>query len=342
MAKVLVIATSKHTHGGITAVLKLYEDSSMWQSNHCVWIGTHRDGNNFRKVLYLLKALVQYICLLPFYDIVHIHFSLSTSAKRKYPFFRLAKLWGKRTVIHLHCGSQIDDNWSPVYQKMFQQCDCGIVLSESLKANVEKHIGKNDKIRVVYNPCPLIDTQTAVEKKNYILFSGTLSKGKGYQDLIHAFAKVSDTHKDWKLVLAGNGEVEKARAISATLEISEQVLLLGWVDGDVKHRLFCESEALCLPSYAEGFPMAVLDAWAYGLPVVATPVGGLADLASDSENMLLFEPGDVDTLSRKLDTLMSDSALRQKLSAESLRLAAGKFNLTTITEQIDEIYHQVL
>ena len=341
MLKVLVVATSKYTHGGITAVLKLYKNSSMWQRYHCTWIGTHRDGYILRKVCYFIWAMIRYICLLPFYDIIHIHFSLAISAKRKYPFFLLAKLWGKRTVIHLHCGSQIDDNWSPVYQKMFQQCDCGIVLSESLKDIVERHIGKSDKIRVVYNPCPRIDYQTVFEKKRYILFSGTLSKGKGYQDLIHAFAKVSGSHEDWKLVLAGNGEVEKARDISSALGIGEKVLLLGWVDGDAKHRIFCESEALCLPSYAEGFPMAVLDAWAYGLPVVATPVGGLADLAGDSENMLLFEPGDVDTLSRKLDTLMSDSTLRQHLSAQSLRMAAGRFNLLTITDQIGEIYQQL-
>ena len=341
MLRVLVVATSKYTHGGITAVLKQYENSSMWQRYHCVWIGTHRDGYLLRKVWYFIWAMIRYICLLPFYDIVHIHFSLAISAKRKYPFFRLAKLLGKGTIIHLHCGSQIDENWSPVYQKMFERCDFGIVLSEGLKATVEKFIGKNDKIRVVYNPCPSIYSRVSFEKKNYILFSGTLSKGKGYQDLIYAFAKVYDKHKGWKVVLAGNGEVEHARALSSSLGISECVMLLGWVDGNMKHKVFSESQALCLPSYAEGFPMAVLDAWAYGLPVLATPVGGLIDVAKDFENMLVFEPGDVDTLSKKLDLLMSNTSLRQQLAEESLRLSAGQFNLGTITEQIGEIYCQV-
>ena len=84
--------------------------------------------------------------------------------------------------------------------------------------------------------------------------------------------------------------------------------------------------------------MAVLDAWAYGLPVITTPVGGVPDVAIDGENMLLFNPGDINTLAEKLDFMMSDEALRDKLSAASIKLAAEKFNLSTITEQVEEIY----
>lgn len=338
MSKVLVLSTSRYTRGGITAVLKLYEQSTMWQQYHCRWIGTHRDGGKLRKVWYLVKAMAQYMVLLPFYDIIHIHFSLSNSAKRKYPFFKLAKALHKKTVIHLHCGSQIDEIWSPVYQHMFEQCDCGIVLSESLKAKIEEHIGQSKKIRIVYNPCPIITEMTTYEKKNNILFSGTLYEGKGYKDLIKAFAKIATRYQDWKIVLAGNGEEEQARDLAKELHIEQQVELLGWVNGEAKHKVFSEAKALCLPSYAEGFPMAVLDAWAYGLPVVTTPVGGVPDVAVDGENMLLFEPGDIDKLSEQLELIITDDALRERLSKESKKLASEKFNLKTVTEEVAEIY----
>ncbi len=342
MARVLVIATSRYSRGGIAEVLKLYEQSEMWERFHCHWIGTHRDGGGVRKMWYFAKGMAEFLLLLPFYDIVHIHFSLAGTARRKYPFFRLAKLMDKTTVIHLHCGSQIDDIWNSTYQTMFEQCDCGILLSESLKSKIEEHIGKSDKLKVVYNPCPIVLDKGIYDKKKQILFSGTLYDGKGYKDLIHAFAKVARKFEDWNLILAGNGEVEEARRLALELGISCQVTLLGWVSGEAKYKAFCEASALCLPSYAEGFPMAVLDAWAYGLPVITTPVGGIPDVADDGINMLLFEPGDINQLAMHLEIIMSNAMLRQALSEESEKMAQGRFNLANVTKQVAELYQQLV
>ena len=88
--------------------------------------------------------------------------------------------------------------------------------------------------------------------------------------------------------------------------------------------------------------MAVLGAWAYGLPVVTTPVGGVPDVAVDGENMLLFEPGDIDKLSEQLELIISDAALRERLSKESKKLASEKFNLKTVTEEVAEIYEEIV
>lgn len=342
MPRIIVLAPCRHARGGISAVLKLYEQSDMWGKYHCRWIATYRDGSYLCKLWFFFKGLAEYLVLLPFYDIVHIHFSLSGSARRKFPFFRLAKWLGKPIVIHLHCGSQIDDIWNNKYQTMFEQCDCGILLSESLKSKIESHIGQSDKLRVVYNPCPKVSGTDCYAKKKQILFSGTLYDGKGYKDLIRAFALIATRCPQWRLVFAGNGDVDKALSLANELGVKEQVEFLGWVSGLVKHKVFCESSALCLPSYAEGFPMAVLDAWAYGLPVITTPVGGIPDVAIDGENMLLFEPGDVNQLAMLLDRLISDDRLRNLLSAESLKMASDGFNLMTITEQIGIIYSSLI
>lgn len=342
MARVLVVATSRKTRGGIASVLNLYERSKMWEDFHCHWIPVHRDGNAVRKLCYLLYGFLQYVLLLPFYDIVHIHFSLSNSAKRKYPFFRLAKCLGKITVIHLHCGSQIDEIWSPVYQRMFEQCDCGVLLSESLRKKIEDHIGESNKLRVIYNPCPIVTEEVHYSKQNHVLFSGTLYEGKGYLDLIRAFGRVAARYPNWKLIMAGNGEVKRARVLATKLGIENQVYLLGWVSGEQKHRAFCEAKALCLPSYAEGFPMAVLDAWAYGLPVLTTPVGGVSDVAIDGINALLFNPGDVNMLSLKLEQIILDGELRERLAQESTKMATGPFSLDTVTRQVSDIYESLV
>lgn len=341
MSRVLIVATSRDTRGGITAVIKAHEKGEQWKKFHCHWIQTHRDGPNWRKILYLVGAFADYLIRLPFYDIVHVHFSLQTTAKRKRPFVRLAKLFGKKVIVHLHCGSQIDDIWNEDYTYLFSSADVSLALSECLRKKVMEHMGRPIDIRVCYNPCPIICAEPVLPKKNYILFSGTLYEGKGYLDLIRAFGKIAASFPDWKLVLAGNGEVDRGKALASDLGISSRVEFLGWVNGDQKDMAFREASVFCLPSYAEGFPMAVLDAWSYGLPVITTPVGGIPDVAIDGVNMLLFEPGDVSTLADQLARMLDDADLRDRIASESSCFASGLFNLSTINTQLYNLYSEL-
>jgi len=85
--------------------------------------------------------------------------------------------------------------------------------------------------------------------------------------------------------------------------------------------------------------MAVLDAWAYGLPVITTPVGGIPDVAIDGENMLLFNPGDLDGLASKLDIIMKEPQLRYSLAKASRYMSENQFSLVNITGQVADIYN---
>lgn len=343
MPKVLIVATGRKTRGGITTVLKAHETGEQWKKYHCHWVQTHRDSTIFIKILYLCSSLFDYCIRLPFFDIVHIHFSLPVTARRKLPFLRLAKYLGKKIIVHLHCGSQIDDIWNPIYDEFFQKADLGVLLSDCLKKRIEAHIGQNHDLRVIYNPCPIVNLSlNPAEKKNEILFSGTLLERKGYRDLIRAYGKIATKHTDWKLVLAGNGEVKLGQQIAKECGITDQCEFLGWVDGQAKDAAYRRASILCLPSYAEGFPMAVLDAWAYGLPVITTPVGGIPDVAIDGENMLLFSPGDVDTLAVQLERMIADENLRNSIAEESVKLAKTTFNINTINKQIGDLYESLL
>lgn len=341
MSKVLVLATSRKTRGGVTSVVKAHEEGAQWSKYHCRWIQTHVDKGFLWKLAYAVRGFAEYLVFLPGADIVHIHVGEAPSALRKLVFFRLAKWLRKKTIIHYHSFSPdttINGPHSELYRKLFCEADVVVVLSNYWKEAVDEKFHLGDRIKVIYNPCPTITYPQKYEKTNSVLYAGTINQRKGYADLIRAFAKVSSKHPNWKITFAGNGEVEQACALAKELGIESQVELLGWVSGESKDKAFKQASVFCLPSYAEGFPMAVLDAWAYGLPVVTTPVGGIPDVAKDGENMLLFNPGDIDTLAEKLDMMMSDEALREKFSASSAKMASEKFNLSTITEQVGELY----
>ena len=88
--------------------------------------------------------------------------------------------------------------------------------------------------------------------------------------------------------------------------------------------------------------MAVLDAWAYGIPVVCTPVGGLPDIIHDGENALLFDFGNIDQLSNRIELLINDESLRNKISLKSYELANTIFNLQHINKQIGNLYKEII
>lgn len=345
--RVLVLATSIKTKGGITSVIKSYQETRMWSDWNCFWLATHIDKNPIIKIGIYLKSIILFILIIPFYSIVHIHFSEPTTAFRKYPFVKLSKTFGKRIIIHFHSfsiESTINGNYEKRYHRIFVASDKILVLSEQWK----KWLGDKwpeiyNKIEVVYNPCQPVNPKDRDKKKvNTIIYAGALNSRKGYADLINSFSKIAYKYPEWKLELAGNGELDNAKLLIENLQLSQQVYLKGWISGKSKEEFFSTASIFCLPSYAEGFPMAVLDAWAYGVPVITTPVGGLPDILIDKQNALVFRPGDTNTLSQILDDLISDEELRKNLSKASLKLSNTKFNLHQITTKIDQIYHSLI
>ena len=264
------------------------------------------------------------------------------------------KIFRKKVISHFHAFSldnTIGSEWRDKYEYLFHNSDIVIVLSEYWRKALVEELGLDiKKVKILYNPCPLVEPRINEDESRInksvnnkeILYAGTVCHRKGYDDMIRAFAKVVPLHRDWKIVFAGNGEIEQGKVLAAELGIADQTVFLGWVSGKDKDAAFRDATVFCLPSYAEGFPMGVLDAWAYGLPVITTPVGGIPDIAIEGKNMLLFNPGDIDALASQMERIISNDKLRQSIAAESTHLAHSTFNVQTINRQLGEMYEEVL
>lgn len=104
----------------------------------------------------------------------------------------LAKLFGKKTIVHFHSFSPettISGKFKNVYRYLFTNADVVIVLSELWKKYVNDTFGLGDKVRVVYNPCTVDIFTQKYDKRKQILYAGTVNARKGYRDMIKAFAK---------------------------------------------------------------------------------------------------------------------------------------------------------
>ena len=342
--RVLIIATSHKTRGGITSVIKAHQKGEQWKKFHCKLIETHIDKGDFLKLLYFCKGWILFILNLPFYDIVHIHTSEPPSAIRKCLFMWWSKLWKKKVIVHFHAFSPettINGKYQKVYKYLFSHANKVIVLSQLWEKYVNETFHLGDKIQVIYNPCTTEILPEKYTKQNIILYAGTVNARKGYTDMIKAFAKIAFQYPNWEIVFAGNGEIENGTTLAKELGIDSQTQFLGWISGKDKDKIFKEASIFCLPSYAEGFPMAVLDAWAYGLPVITTPVGGIPDIAKDGENVLLFQPGDCDKLAIQMDRMIKDNILRNHLTKQSIILSQTTFNIDTINKEIGILYKKI-
>jgi len=345
MSKVLVVATSRKTRGGITSVVKVHSEGSQWEKFHCKWIETHIDGSSIQKLWYLITAVLKYIVLLPFYDMVHIHMGTGNSTVRRKMFFlKIANLFNKKIILHFHPATEkylLEKENQQKLQFMFSHADLVLVLSPLWKKYLKEYLGIENNVRVLYNPCPKVTRNESV-KKNQILYAGTLIDRKGYKTLLRAFGQIADRYPEWKVVFAGNGEIEKAKKIAQELKINDKVIFLGWVAGKEKENAFNQSKVYCLASWGEGFPMGVLDAWSYGLPCVVTPVGGLSDIIVDNINGLIFPVDDTLKLAEKLSLIIENQELRHSIVKETDKYVYGKFNAKTINEELYSIYNEVL
>ena len=155
--RVLVVSTSRKTRGGITSVVHAHETGEQWEKYHCRWIETHRDGPSWRKLAYFIRAFVQFAFLIPFYDLVHIHAADGASAKRKWLFARIAKLFKKKILVHIHLGDEqklLDPSQNQYLLKLLHLADKIIILSPQWKRWLLKVMPEAENIAYeLYNPC---------------------------------------------------------------------------------------------------------------------------------------------------------------------------------------------
>lgn len=328
--KVLMLGPSLNHQGGMASVEKLLM--------HCVaneievqHISTYEEGASFNRLWIFLVAISKLFGKLWRHqvDILHVHFSERASVFRAVIWILIARLFRKPIIMHSH-GAQFDafyDSVPKLIQKVidlsFQQCSCLIVLSQSWQDYYIMRCKLSpEKVVVLINPVQLpaqIPERRNVQVVSFVCL-GRIGQRKGSFDLLNAFAKLPIAKQQKaKLILAGDGEVEEARRLSRKLGIANHVECLGWLNAESCGQLLETSDVFVLPSYAEGLPMAILEAMSWGLPVISTPVGGIPEVVISNQHGILVEPGNIPKLTEALQVLLDNEDLRIDLGKSARR-----------------------
>ena len=147
-----------------------------------------------------------------------------------------------------------------------------------------------------------------------------LDAAKGQMLLVEALSELIDRGYDCRLVLVGDGESRpQLEELAVNLGVESRVEITGWSDeAGIKKRLV-EGRAFTLPSFAEGLPVVIMEAFAAGRPVIATWVGGIPELVRNGENGWLVAPGDVHALAAAMQEALDTPIHRLEEMAQNGR-----------------------
>jgi|SRR5579859_2722287 len=261
--------------------------------------------------------------------------------------------YGKRRrlpTIYTEYGSPAADLW-PVWSGLvpvINQADFIIGRAEASLAGLRELCGASRPMAVVPNAVTQLPDgaapaeQHGPEIETVITTVGRLAPEKGLFVLLDAFHLLLAGGVGARLRLAGDGPLRAELAARAqALGIAGQLEMLG--SFDTLAPIMRATDILAHPTLNDGRSVAVLEAMAWGRPVVASRTGGLAEIVEDHVTGLLVPPGDAAALAAALRELALDADLRQRLGhAARSRFEAGNFTQRGLVTATLSIYHQVL
>jgi glycosyltransferase involved in cell wall biosynthesis len=287
--------------------------------------------------------------------IIHVHTSQGIGWLKDSFFVLIGKACHCRVILHVHAADfdQLYGGQSRFVQSYTRRvmglADAVIAVSAEWRRYLA-HIVPIDQV-LTFTNCVAVDIMFPhVPKRSTdgakALFLGSVGPRKGAFDLLEAVSHLKSMGCSLHLWLAGyeerEGDLLRARTRLEELQLAEMCQLVGMVYGARKTELLNEANLFVLPSYNEGLPIAVLEAMAAGLAVVATPVGGVPEVIKDGYNGFLVPPGDTGALAEKLAILANDQHLREEMGRRSREMAEQELDVKPYANRLVALYESLV
>jgi glycosyltransferase involved in cell wall biosynthesis len=186
--------------------------------------------------------------------------------------------------------------------------------------------------------------QLAPDGECVLFYVGRLVRWKGAQYLIEALPSLNQKGLRTRAVIAGDGPYRSAlEALAIRLNVSEQVLFLGNLPNQTLPDYYAVSDVVVGTSFAnETFGIALCEAAACERPIVASAFGGFKEVVQDGKTGLLYRPQDSTDLAEKLETLLRDPELRQKMGQVGRAFVKANFTWDCVAERVYQQYQNLL
>jgi len=244
-----------------------------------------------------------------------------------------------------------------LYRIVYIFSDRIITVCQALKQDLVTRPGikvAEGKISVIHNGVDLeeltrkdVETDRRLEGiltangQRFIGVVANLDRAKGHRVLLKAIPDVIKNFKNVKFLFVGEGE-EKAQLMKLAKknEIEKAIIFVGAVQDIVKVISSCE--LIVLPSLSEGLPLVIMEAFYLEKPVIASRVGGVAELIKENETGILVSPYDHDELSKAILTVLKNKRLALEFGRKGKEIVYDKFQAREMVNQTDRFYQTLL
>lgn len=214
-----------------------------------------------------------------------------------------------------------------------------------------RHQGYRGPVAIIPNGVELADRSLPAARpewardagKRTLLYLGRIHPGKGLMELVVAWRKLLDTDSAaasrWQIVIAGWDEAGFKKVLESKIEefsLDGRVIFPGPIFGEEKRAAFLHSSSLILPSHYEGMPMAVLEAWAHGLPVIMTPECNLAEGFDAGAAFPITR--DAEKMARQLGQIIADESAFREAGEKGRELVSNFYSWELAAKRMGQLY----
>jgi glycosyltransferase involved in cell wall biosynthesis len=263
------------------------------------------------------------------------------------------RLHGSEFAFRKHAGTRTDLSvrWNDLLERYSSDRAAAITAPSRFQAEeITSHRGwPKDRVRVIPNPVSANMVKAALEfERNgsaemIVLYSGRLAPVKGIETLLAAAKLVRDRNQAITFVLAGPWQMPrppKSYGLELNRTSADGVRWIGPQDQSELIDWYKRAALFVMPSYFESFGISVVEAMAFGLPVVCTRAGAITENVDDGVTGLLVEPGDAVQLANRILQLVSDTQLRRVLGRAAQTKKIEAFSPALVTRANLAVYEE--
>lgn len=290
------------------------------------------------------------------FDLIHVHghlqFTSNVAALHK-------KIGGRPLVLTSHGTVEYED-WRGIINRVYnasvgkltvKSADKIIALTSRQAKIIEEMGARKEDITIIPNGVDLeriklsagentFKSKYGLSEKKIILYVGGLIPRKGLNYLIES---MNDVNGDVALVIVG-GELSSHKGVKDNLENLvkseklQNVVFTGNLTGQGLEDAYSSADVFVLPSLAEGLAIALLEAMAYGIPVIATDIPGNSGIIKDNQNGVLVEPKNTSKLAEKINYILGNQGERERLGKNARTCIEEEYSWGAIIDKISGVY----